>query len=64
MKTNPSIKDGLTGLSAGSGTVTSKMVADRAGALAIIKGRYARDVTASDLAQARQELMDQAAAKG
>ena len=62
MKTNPLKKAGIS-TAAGSGTVTQKMVVERAGALAVIKGRYASDVTEFDLAQARRELTDEAAAK-
>lgn len=39
------------------------MVAERAGALALLKGRYADDVTETDLAQARRELTGKATAK-
>ena len=56
MKTNPLFKNAFTESATRSGTVTSKMVRDRAEALAVIKGRYASDVTHSDLAQARWEL--------
>jgi hypothetical protein len=56
MKTNP-LKEGiLTENSAGIGTVTGKMVRERAAELAVIKGRSGQDVTESDLAQARREL--------
>jgi hypothetical protein len=56
MKTNP-LKEGvLTENSAGIGTVTRKMVRERAAELAVIKGRSAHDVTESDLAQAGREL--------
>ena len=57
MKINPFKKAGLVENATGSGKVTSKMVQERAGALAELKGRYAHDVTESDLAQARRELM-------
>ena len=63
MKINPFKKAGLVGNAAGSGKVTSKMVQDRAGALAVIKGRYAHDVTESDLTQARRELNGEVAAR-
>src|ERR1019366_7294272 len=56
MKTNP-LKDGvLTENSAGLGTVTRKMVRERAVELAVINGRSARDVSKSDYEQARREL--------
>ena len=56
MKTNP-LKDGaLTENSAGIGTVTRKMVRERAAELAIINGRSAQSVSKSDLDQARREL--------
>jgi hypothetical protein len=56
MKTNPLKEGTLTENSAGIGTVTRQMVRARAEELAVIKGRSARDVTESDLAQARREL--------
>jgi hypothetical protein len=56
MKINPLKKGVLTENSAGLGTVTEKMVRERAFELAEIKGRSAQDVTESDLAQARREL--------
>ena len=56
MKTNP-LKDGvLTENSAGIGTVTRKMVRERAVELAVINGRAARDVSKSDWEQAKLEL--------
>jgi hypothetical protein len=56
MKTNPS-KDGvLTENSAGIGTVTRKMVRERAVELAAINGRSAHEVSKSDWEQARREL--------
>jgi hypothetical protein len=56
MKTNPS-KDGvLTENSAGIGTVTRKMVRERAVELAAINGRSAQEVSKSDWEQARREL--------
>jgi hypothetical protein len=56
MKTNP-LKEGvLTENSAGIGTVTRKMVRERAVELAVINGRSAQDVSKSDLEQARREL--------
>ena len=56
MKTNP-LKEGvLTENSAGIGTVTRKMVRERAVELAIINGRSAHEVSKSDLEQAKREL--------
>jgi hypothetical protein len=56
MKRNP-LKDGaLSENSAGLGTVTRKMVRQRAIELAIINGRTAQDVSKSDFEQARREL--------
>ena len=56
MKTNP-LKDGaLTENSSGIGTVTGKMVRERAIELAVINGRSAQDVSKSDWQQAKQEL--------
>jgi hypothetical protein len=56
MKTNP-LKDGiLTENSAGIGTVTRKMVRERAVELAVSNGRSANDVSKSDWEQAKQEL--------
>jgi len=56
MKTNP-LKDGsLTENSAGIGTVTRKMVRERAVELAVIDGRSAQEVTKSDWETAKQEL--------
>jgi hypothetical protein len=56
MKTNP-LKDGvITENSAGIGTVTRKMVRERAVELAVINGRAARDVSKTDREQARREL--------
>jgi len=56
MKTNP-LKDGvLTENSSGIGTVTRKMVRERAIELAVINGRSAQDVSKSDWQQAKQEL--------
>ena len=58
MKTNP-LKDGvLTENSAGLGTVTRKMVRERAVELAVINGRSAQDVSTSDWEQAKRELTD------
>ena len=56
MKTNP-LKDGLlTENSAGLGTVTRKMVRERAVELAFINGRSAQDVSKDDWQQAKREL--------
>jgi hypothetical protein len=56
MKTNP-LKDGvLTENSAGIGTVTRKMVRERAIELAVINGRTAQEVSKSDREQAKREL--------
>jgi hypothetical protein len=58
MKTNP-LKDGvLTENSAGIGTVTRKMVQERAVELAVINGRSAQQVSKSDWEQAKRELTD------
>ncbi|MDR3457695.1 MAG: hypothetical protein P4N60_09630 [Verrucomicrobiae bacterium] len=63
MTRNPLEKDGLKAKATGSVMVTPKMVRDRAEALAVMKGRDARDVTEADLARARRELTNQAIAK-
>ncbi len=56
MKTNP-LKDGnISENSAGLGTVTRKMVRDRAVELAAINGRSAHEVSKSDWEQAKREL--------
>ena len=56
MKTNP-LKPGiLTEKSAGLGTVTRKMVRERAVELAVINGRSAQNVAKSDWEQAKREL--------
>ena len=56
MKTNP-LKEGIAiENSGGIGTVTRKMVRKRAVELAIINGRPAREVSKSDLEQAKREL--------
>jgi hypothetical protein len=56
MKTNP-LKDGaLTENSAGLGTVTRKMVRERAVELAVINGRSAQEVSKSDWEHAKREL--------
>ena len=56
MKTNPSKQGVLTEHSAGLGTLTRKLVRERAVELALISGRSAQDVTKSDWEQARREL--------
>ena len=56
MKTNP-LKDGIISEnSAAVGTVTAKMVRERAADLAIIDGHLSHDATASHFAQAKREL--------
>jgi len=56
MKTNP-LKDGvLTDHSIGVGTVTRKMVRERAVELAATNGRSAPEVTKSDWEEAKREL--------
>jgi hypothetical protein len=56
MKTNP-LKEGvLTENSAGIGTVTRKMVRERAVELAVINGRSAQEMSKSDWEQAKREL--------
>src|ERR1039458_9636418 len=56
MKTNP-LKDGvLTENSAGIGTVTRKMVRERAVELAAINGRSEQQTSESDWEQAKREL--------
>jgi len=54
--TNPLKKGALTEDSAGIGTVTSKMVRQRAAELAVIDGRSEQDVSRSECEEARQEL--------
>ena len=56
MKTNPLKEGALTENSAGIGTVTRKMVKERAIELAIINGRSAQDVSQADWEQAKREL--------
>jgi hypothetical protein len=56
MKANP-LKDGaLTENSAGIGSVTRKMVRERAVELAVINGRAAQEVSKADWDQAKREL--------
>jgi hypothetical protein len=56
MKTNLLKEGTLTANSAGIGTVTRKMVRERAVELALINGRTAQDVSKSDWEQAKREL--------
>jgi len=56
MNTNPLKQGILTENSNGVGTVTRKMVRERAVELAVINGRSAHQVWKSDWDQARQEL--------
>jgi hypothetical protein len=56
MKTNPLKEGALTENSAGIGTVTRKMVRERAVELAVINGRSAEEVSKSDWEQAKREL--------
>jgi hypothetical protein len=56
MKTNPLKEGAVTENSAGLGTVTRKMVRERAVELAAIDGRSAREVSKSDWEQAKREL--------
>ena len=56
MKTNPLKEGALTENSAGLGTVTRKMVRERAAELAVINGRSAQEASKSDREQAKREL--------
>jgi hypothetical protein len=56
MKTDPLKQGKLTNHSAGIGTVTRKMVHERAIELAVINGRFAQDMSVTDLRQAKREL--------
>jgi hypothetical protein len=56
MNTNPLKQGALTENSAGLGTVTRKMVRERAVELATINGRSAPDMSKSDWEQAEREL--------
>ena len=56
MKTNPLKQGALTENSAGLGTVTRKMVRERAVELACIDGRKAQDVSKADWELAKREL--------
>ena len=56
MKTNPLKEGALTENSAGLGTVTRRMVRERAVELAVINGRSVQEVSKSDWDQAKREL--------
>jgi hypothetical protein len=56
MKPNPLKQGALTENSAGLGTVTHKMVRERAIELAVINGRPAQDVSKTDWERAKREL--------
>ncbi len=56
MKTNPLKEGALTENATGLGTVTRRMMRERALELAVINGRAARDVLKSDRELARREL--------
>jgi hypothetical protein len=56
MKTKPLKEAALIINSTGVGTVTRKMVRERATELALINGRSAQEVTATDWEQAKREL--------
>jgi hypothetical protein len=56
MKTNPLKEGALTENSTGIGTVTRKMVHERAIELAVINGRSAQAASKSDWEQAKREL--------
>jgi hypothetical protein len=56
MKTNPLKEGALTENSTGLGTVTRKMVRERAVELAVISGRSAQAVSKTDWEQAKREL--------
>jgi len=56
MKKNPLKEGALTENSAGLGTVTRKMVQERAVELAVINGRTTQEVSQSDREQAKREL--------
>jgi hypothetical protein len=53
---NPLKQGALTENSGGIGTITRKMVRERAVELAVINGRSAQDVSKSDWEQAKREL--------
>ena len=56
MKTDPSKEAALIINSTGNGTVTRKMVRERATELALINGRSVQDVSVADWEQAKREL--------
>jgi hypothetical protein len=56
MKTNPLKEGTLTENSSGLGTVTRKMVRERAVELAVINGRSAQEASKTDWEQAKREL--------
>jgi len=56
MKTNPLKEGNISENSAGLGTVTRKMVRERAVELAVINGRSAHEVSNSDREQAKWEI--------
>ena len=56
MKIDPLKEDALIINSTGIGTITRKMVRERAVELAVINGRSAQDVSVSDWEQAKREL--------
>jgi hypothetical protein len=56
MKTNPLKEGDISENSAGIGTVTGKMVRERAIELAVIDGHSAKDVSKADSDQAKREL--------
>jgi hypothetical protein len=56
MKIDPEKETAIMINTAGTGTVTRKMVHERATELALINGRSAHDVSAADWAQAKREL--------
>jgi len=56
MKTNPLKEGTLTENSAGIGTITRKMVRERAIELALVNGRSTQDVSKADWEQAKREL--------
>ncbi|MHB8520013.1 MAG: hypothetical protein ACYDH9_04580 [Limisphaerales bacterium] len=56
MKTNPLKEGNISEDSAGLGTVTQKMVRERAVELAAINGRSAQEVSSSDWERAKREL--------
>ena len=56
MNTNPQKQGVLTENSSGLGTVTRKLVRERAVELAVINGRSTQEVSQSDWEQAKREL--------